>query len=98
MNISIPHQLSQEEALARVKGLLSKLKEEQAGRVSDVKEEWNDNTGDFQFSAQGFNLAGQIAVQPSSVDIQADLPFALTFFKSTIERMISEKVTELMRS
>lgn len=97
MNISIPHQLSQEEALSRVKGLLSKLKEEQAGRISGVKEDWKDNTGDFQFSAQGFNLAGQIAVQPSSVDIQADLPFALTFFKGKIEQMIGEKVTELMQ-
>ena len=98
MNISISHQLPQGEALARVKDLLNKLKEEQASRITNVKENWVDNKADFSFSAQGFNLAGQITVNPASVNMEAELPFALSFFQGKIKEMITGKLTELLRT
>jgi len=40
LNITIPHHLTQEEALARIKSLLVRVKQEQKDKISDVKEEW----------------------------------------------------------
>lgn len=96
LKMNIPHQLSREDALSRVRELLGKLKEEQKGKISNVKESWNGDTGNFQFTAQGFDLSGIIRVNPSSVDIDADLPFALTFFKGTIKDVITKKADELL--
>ncbi|HTD94223.1 MAG TPA: polyhydroxyalkanoic acid system family protein [Chitinophagaceae bacterium] len=97
LKISIPHQLSSEEALTRVKKLFSNLKEEQKDKLKDVKEDWNGNSGNFSFSAQGFDLSGLIQVNPSSVDFDAKLPLALSFFKGKISEVIREKAEALLR-
>jgi hypothetical protein len=96
LNLNIPHKLSKEEALTRIKGLLSNLKEEQKNLVSDVQENWQDNKGNFSFKAKGFNLAGDIVVHDSNVQINSDLPFAVSFFKGMISDVITQKTKELL--
>lgn len=96
LDITIPHELPQQEALTRIKGLLAKLQREQTGTISDVSEKWNGNEGEFSFSAKGFNLAGKIKVENDEVSINGQLPFALSFFKSKISQTIKEKAGELL--
>jgi hypothetical protein len=96
LNLDIPHQLSKEEALERIKGLLTNLKAEQKDIVSNVEEKWEGDQGQFSFSAKGFDLAGNIEVQASSVKINADLPFALSFFKGMISNVITDKANALL--
>jgi hypothetical protein len=52
LNLNIPHNLSKEEALARIKNLLSNLKQEHKDMISDVHESWQDNKGNFSFKAR----------------------------------------------
>ena len=94
--MNIPHRLSQEEALARIKGLLGKLMQEQKDKISNVKEEWSGDTGNFQFTAKGFDLSGVIRVQPSSIDVDAKVPFAVSLFQGKIKQLINEKAGELL--
>ena len=96
LNIQIPHELTQQEALSRIKKLLTNLKQEQAQFISDVKEKWDGEKGQFQFTAKGFDLSGLIQVNDESVDIDAELPFALSFFKSTIKNVIQERAQTLL--
>ena len=96
LKMSIPHNLPEEEALLRMKSLLTNLKEQQKDVVSDVQENWDGKTGNFSFSAKGFELSGMINVNPSSVEIDADIPFAVSLFKGTIKRVIDEKARELL--
>jgi len=96
LDIAIPHQLTQQEALTRIQGLLEHLRKEQAGTISDVNETWNGNEGEFSFSAKGFDLSGKITVEKDQVNINSQLPFALSFFKSKISEVIREKAGELL--
>ena len=96
LNINIPHQLSQEEALSRIKNLLGKLKEEQKDKVSNVTEEWKGDTGNFSFTTYGYDLSGSIKVHPSSIDIDATVPFAIALFKGTIKEIIDKKTRALL--
>lgn len=96
LKISIPHNLAGEEARQRIQQLFVKLKEEQKDKIGNIKEDWNGNTGNFSFTAQGFELSGIVTVHPSSVDIDAHLPFALSFFKGKISQVISDKATALL--
>jgi hypothetical protein len=96
LSISIPHQLSQEEALQRVKTLLTNLQNEQRDRIKNVTEEWTGNTAKFGFTAQGFNVSGDIIVESGTATINAELPFALSFFKGMINQTIREKATALL--
>lgn len=96
LNLNIPHNLPKDEALTRIKNLLANLKEEQKDIVSDVQENWQDNKGNFSFKAKGFNLAGDIVVNDENVQINSDLPFAVSFFKGAIGDMITKKTKELL--
>lgn len=96
LDISVPHQLTQEEALERIKNLLSRLQQEQKEIIADVKEEWNGNEGTFSFTAKGFALSGNIAVGTQDVTIQSELPFMLSFFKGKIAEVIKEKAGEIL--
>jgi hypothetical protein len=96
LSLNIPHSQSQEEALSRVKQLLSRLQEEQKGTVTNVQEIWNGPNGSFSFSAKGFNIAGNIAVKENEVHLESDLPFAVALFKGQIASMITEKAKALL--
>lgn len=96
LNISIPHKLSSEEATSRIKKLLTNLREEHKDLIQNASEEWDGSNGKFGFSVKGFDLAGTIQVSDAAVDINAKLPFALSFFKGAISRVITDKASELL--
>lgn len=96
LKLSIPHKLSAEEALARIKNLLNDLKNDHQDMVEQVNEDWNGNAGRFSFSVKGFSLSGSIAVSDSAVDIDAKLPFAVSLFKGKISQVITDKAKQLL--
>lgn len=96
LKMNIPHQLSKEEALSRIKNLLGKLKQEQKDKISNVTENWKEDTGNFRFTTYGYDLSGVIKVQSSGIDIDANIPFAVALFKGTIKEIIDKKTRELL--
>ena len=82
--------------MERIKGLLENLKKDQADIITNVKEEWNDDQGKFSFSAKGYDLSGLIDVTDSEVQINAQVPFAVSLFSGTIKKIISEKAKTLL--
>lgn len=96
LKLNIPHKLSTEEALGRIKNLLSTLKKDHQDLIDKSEENWVGNTGNFSFSVKGFDLSGIIDVNPSSVDINAKLPFAVSLFKGKISQVITDKAKELL--
>ncbi|PZR27683.1 MAG: hypothetical protein DI535_09695 [Citrobacter freundii] len=96
LKINIPHKLSSEEATARIKKLLTNLREEHKDLIQHASEEWEGSNGKFGFSVKGFDLAGTIGVSDSAVDINAKLPFAVSLFKGAISKVITDKANELL--
>ncbi|HET6767953.1 MAG TPA: polyhydroxyalkanoic acid system family protein [Chitinophagaceae bacterium] len=94
--LSIPHNLPQPEALSRIKYSLAKLKHQQKDKVSGIKEDWQEETCIFQFTALGFTVSGTLTVHPSSVEIDSKLPFTVFLFRNKIKQVISEKGKELL--
>ena len=96
LNLSVPHKLSQKDALKRVKGLLEKMKTEHSDKIKDLHEEWNGNVGKFSFAAMGFGVSGTLAVTPTHIEVAGTLPFSASFFKSKIETTIRDRAKELL--
>ncbi|MBI2033481.1 MAG: polyhydroxyalkanoic acid system family protein [Candidatus Liptonbacteria bacterium] len=94
--MTIPHRLSQDEALRRIKGLLGEVKTEFAYKISNLCEEWNGSRGKFSFSAIGFSVSGTLTVKPSEVELVGRLPFAANFFRGKIEETIRERAEKLL--
>ena len=96
LDLSIPHQLSQEEALTRIKKLWSETKRDHSDKITNLKENWEGNKGSFSFSAQGYDISGNLLVNPNSIELTSKIPFAVSLFKGTITSMIQQKAKELL--
>ena len=96
LQMSIPHHLSQEEALKRIQTMLSEIKKEHGDMVENLQETWNNNQGDFSFSIKGFAVSGKLTVMPSTIELDGKIPMAVSFFKGTIITMINKKAAELL--
>lgn len=96
LNITVPHKLSQNEALRRIKTLLGEVKAQFTNKIKDLSEQWNGNTGTFSFSVMGFSVSGTLVVKDSKVELFGNLPFAATFFKGKIESTIRERARSLL--
>ena len=96
LEMNIPHSLPREEALKRIKNLLSETKKAHGDKIADLMEEWNGNTGNFSFSAKGFDISGTLTVTGSFVELKSKIPFAVSLFKAKITNAINEKATELL--
>ncbi len=96
MKFSIPHQLTQAEAMSRIRNLFNKIREEQKGNIQELTEEWRENGGSFKLRSMGFEITGTVEVLPSSVEIEAKLPLALSMFQGAIKGTIEKEAQKLL--
>jgi hypothetical protein len=96
LNISISHNLSQGEALKRIKSAITQAKAEHSAKIKDLQEHWNGNVGTFSGSAMGQAVSGSIAVNASEIVFDLALPFAASFFKGKIQAGIREFAAKLL--
>jgi len=94
LNIAIPHNLSQDDALKRIKDAIAQAKVEHSNSIKDLQENWNGNVGTFSGSAMGQTASGTITVNASEIVFNLELPFAASFFKRPIEAGIREFTTK----
>jgi hypothetical protein len=96
LTISVPHSLSAEEATTRLKNFFAKLKERHADKMSNLEESWDGNRLDYAFSTFGFNIKGDMNVDPSEVRVNGSLPFAAMMFKGKIEQSVREELEKVL--
>lgn len=94
LQLTFPHQLGQEEAVARLKNLLTRVQEKYQAQVSDLHQAWNGNTLAFSFSTYGFKVAGDVIVDPSEVRLDGQIPMAAMIFKGKIENAIRDQLAK----
>lgn len=94
--VTVPHQLGQEEALRRIKGMLDDAQNKGDGRISDLEESWTGDNGTFSFKASGFKVNGSIEVRDTNVEIDIDYPMAARPFKSKIESTLRDRTEALL--
>lgn len=94
--VTVQHQLGKEEALRRIKGMLENAETKGDGRISDMQETWNGDTGTYSFKAGGFKVSGTIKVRDTDVEIDLDYPMAARPFKSKIESTLRDRTEALL--
>lgn len=94
--VSVPHNLGKDEAIQRLQGMLSSVKENYGNQVSDLQENWTADGGTFSFKAMGFKISGVLTVTDDDMRVQAEFPWAAKPFQSTIEAAIRERAERLL--
>ncbi len=96
LNVAIPHNLSQDEALKRIKDAIAQAKVEHSNSIKDLQENWNENVGTFSGSGMGQKVSATITVNPSEIVFDLALPFAASFFQRPIEAGIRDFTAKLL--
>jgi Putative polyhydroxyalkanoic acid system protein (PHA_gran_rgn) len=96
LTVVVPHELTQDEALARIKGLIEQLKERHGSQVTDLHEHWNGYVGTFSGKSMGMTVSGTIAVRPHDIEVAGQLPLMAGAFKGQIEQRIREGAAQLL--
>ncbi len=96
LTIAVPHSLSTEEATSRLKTFFEKLKERHSDKMSNLEEQWDGNTLNYAFSTFGFNIKGDLNIEPNEVRVNGSLPFAAMMFKGKIEQSVREELEKVL--
>ena len=96
MSIVVPHALTQDEALGRIRKLLGEVKSDYGDKVTDLSETWSGNRADFAFKAMGMGVSGNLVVTSNQVELKGNLPFAALPFKGRIEETIRTRANQLL--
>jgi Putative polyhydroxyalkanoic acid system protein (PHA_gran_rgn) len=96
LNISIPHGLSQDEALRRIKSAIADAKKQYGGKIDELRESWNGYSGTLNVTAMGQKLAVVLTVNSSDVTVQSALPMIAVMFRGKIEAAIRQEGTKLL--
>lgn len=96
LTVDVPHELDQDEAVERIKREFPAIKDSFQEHISTFEDNWNGNTMDFRLVTSGVTVAGTVAVGPSGVKVDAQLPLVAMIFKSTIESRIRERLGAML--
>jgi hypothetical protein len=91
MKHSIRHDLS----IALAKQATEKAFESYKARFGEYNPTFRwatDNRADVSFKVKGVSLAGSFTVQPTTIDLELDVPFVFRLFQSKAVEIIEEEV------
>lgn len=96
ITLSIPHQLSREDAKKRVSELVAQVRQ-QFGNVGQVTESWNGNNLQFSINMMGMSVSGHIAVELQVVRVEIVLPPALAMLAGGMKQTIEQEAKKLLQ-
>ena len=96
LEMNIPHQLEQQEALSRIQTLLKRVESQFGTQVQDLQQEWNGNQGVFSFRVMNMPVSGKLRVNNGDVALDGKLPLAASLFQGKIKEVIMEEAKKVL--
>ncbi|QDV72928.1 polyhydroxyalkanoic acid system family protein [Botrimarina mediterranea] len=96
-NVSVPNPLGREAAIEKLQFFSAKVQEQNADKIKDVEQRWEENQMHFGFKTLGLKITGTMTVEDSAVRVDGDVPFAAAMFKGQIASAIEGQLQRLLR-
>ncbi|MDR3108677.1 MAG: polyhydroxyalkanoic acid system family protein [Planctomycetaceae bacterium] len=97
LSVTVPHSLSQDEAVSRLNKKLEQIKAENLYEVRDLVEDRPDTyTLRFSFKVLGFGVSGECFTKPDDVTINVELPVAAIVIKQMIQTQLTRELTTVL--
>jgi hypothetical protein len=94
--ISLPHNLTQDEARRRIQSGIADARKQFVGKMTQVNDHWTDNHLEFKFAALGQPITGRLDVLPGSVSVSIDLPWLLAMLADRIKPEVEKRGRKLL--
>jgi putative polyhydroxyalkanoate system protein len=96
LRLSVPHNLTQEQARARIQSGITKLRQQYGNKASAISETWTQDHLDFELTAMGQQVRGQLDVHAQDVALQLELPWMLGMLAGRIEKEVEREGRKLL--
>lgn len=96
VKVSVPHGLSAQEALDRLQSYILKAKEMYGDKVSNLREDWQENVLEFGFSAMGMSTSGKVVFEEQFVHVESKVPLMALPFRGQIEEQIRSQISRAL--
>ena len=94
----VPHQLSRDDAIEKLKGFLDKVAERYKDQVSRLDGNWQENILNFDLTTYGFKISGILTVEDKLAKLEGTLPFAALAFRGKIEQSIGDELKKALKA
>ncbi len=96
VTVTVPHALSEDQAVKRLKHRFGDLQRRFGDSVSDFEEQWDGNVLSYRFTTLGVKVQGTVAAADSNVTVTAELPLLAMPMKGTIENQIRGELEKIL--
>ena len=96
ITIEINHELTQMQALSRIKSALKDAKKKYGSEVEGLTETWKGNVGSFSLTLKGQDIKGSVTVGAPTIILEGDVPRMFLFFKGRIEKAIRKEAAKIL--
>ncbi len=98
LDVTIPHQLSREEAKVRIVSGVARLHTQLGPAVTaqHFEQMWQDYRMTFKVTASGQSINGWVDVEADALKVSIDLPWILAVFADVIRGRVSDEGRKLL--
>ena len=96
LKVSIPHRLPRHEAVRRLQGGFTGLRQQFAQNVAQVEETWTGDHLDLKATAFGQSLSARLDVRDNTVDVEIDLPYLFAMLAEKIKGQVVQAGQKLL--
>ena len=96
IKVSVPHKLTTDEALSRVKKAADSIVASQGHRASKLEGHWEGKTGSYHVVAFGIAASFRLAANSDDVTVTAGLPFFAVPFFGYIKSELKNRLKKIL--
>ena len=98
MKIEHKYDGTKEYAYQQIDTLLNSLQEQYGDKITNPSTSWNNSRDNmnFSFGVSGFTLKGNVGIEEGKVVLDGKVPFVARAFQGKVERLIREKLEEIL--
>jgi putative polyhydroxyalkanoate system protein len=96
LTVSVPHQLTKDEAKHRIDDGLTELRGQYGGLLDHMEGRWQGDRLQFTARAAGSTVSGHLDVQDHAVLVEVALPWFLSMFAGNVQQTIESDTRRLL--
>lgn len=96
LTVSIPHNLSRDEAKRRLQDGIARARREQGFLLGGLSERWDGDTLHFDLHVGLQSVSGELCVEDHAVLLEATVPWMLAMLANSLKGRIEQKGREAL--
>ncbi len=96
ISMAIPHSLTTDEAVQRLRTRFEELMQEHGEQIDDFESQWQDSSITYGFKTYGVHVKGAVTVELEQVQVDTELPMLAMMFKGMIQQRIHSELSRAL--